>query len=115
MTPAQTPPVAESVEQVNYAREALSRQQAEQIVAARIDEWGWGPLSEADGCAEHELAVKACQAGLASAYEAGRAEGVRAAAEVAEGFDDPNRDWLRRSVWDEIKHDTAQRIRALSK
>lgn len=39
---------------------------------------------------------------------------IELAAQAAEGFDDPNRDWLRRSVWDEIKRDTAARIRKLA-
>lgn len=65
MTPEQRPEVV----QVDYAREALSRQEAERIVAARIEQWGWGPISDIDGLAEHELAVRACQAGIATALE----------------------------------------------
>ncbi|MBB5725030.1 hypothetical protein FHS97_000938 [Sphingomonas endophytica] len=38
---------------------------------------------------------------------------VERCAQMAEGFNDPNRDWLNRSVWDNIKRDTAARIRAL--
>ena len=36
------------------------------IVANNIDAWGWGPISEIEGLAEHDLAVKACAAGLAA-------------------------------------------------
>jgi hypothetical protein len=38
---------------------------------------------------------------------------IEEAAKAAEGFEDPSRDWLRRSVWDAIKCDTAARIRRL--
>ena len=40
--------------------------QAEVIVARHIDAWGWGPLDQIEGLAEHKLAVDACAAGLAS-------------------------------------------------
>lgn len=42
------------------------RQLAEQIVAENIDAWGWGPLDDIEGLAEHDLAVKAVSAGLAA-------------------------------------------------
>jgi len=38
---------------------------------------------------------------------------IERAAVAAEGFEDPSRDWLKQSVWDEIKRDTAARIRLL--
>lgn len=38
---------------------------------------------------------------------------IEECAKAAEAFEDPRRDWLRRSVWDEIKRDTAARIRKL--
>lgn len=46
---------------------AALREQAEVIVALNIDSWGWGPIEEIEGLAEHKLAVEACMAGMRAA------------------------------------------------
>lgn len=46
------------------SEEETVRQQAEDIVALHIEDWGWGELDRIEGLAEHELAVKACMAGI---------------------------------------------------
>jgi len=56
---------------------------------------------------------EADSAPVAQAFAAFYAETVEQCAKAAEAFEDPSRDWLRRSVWDEIKRDTAARIRRL--
>lgn len=39
------------------------------LVAENIEAWGWGPLSEIEGLAEHQLAIDACRAGYVAAIE----------------------------------------------
>ena len=40
------------------------RQAAEHIVSLHISDWGWGPVEDIEGLAEHKLAVVACMAGI---------------------------------------------------
>ena len=58
--------------------------QAEIIVARHIDAWGWGPLDQIEGLAEHKLAVDACAAGLASTRA--QSEAVQKLVEALEGM-----------------------------
>lgn len=59
--------------------------QAEAIVARHIDAWGWGPLDQIEGLAEHKLAVDACAAGLAS---------TTAQSEAVQKLVDLQREWF---------------------
>lgn len=74
---------------------------AHEIVAANIDEWGWGPLSHAEGLAEHILAVRAVEAGLAHAEAAPEIGLIEAARDLLELYRADQRTvGYRKDRWD---------------
>jgi hypothetical protein len=65
-----------------------NQQLVEAVVAANIDQWGWGPLDEIEGLAEHQLALDACRAGYLAAIQAtdGECQRLRSALGDAVAF-----------------------------